>query len=367
MAGAIRLKALLRQRHWQTYRTFCAEYDKVAETIDEDLVGTWPSRAQLHRWLSGDLKGLPYPDHCRILEGMFPGWTAEQLFTPIEDDENDELPAVPLPRRAPTPASELITTIAAGLKAPQVERTDWGVGLAPSELGDMDAADMVQAGHNDGPAEALGRRLINLGRVRRLSAEETRQLATLAGQIVNLGLDVTIEIESSGQATVTYRHELLNLSTKPVGRISHELWFEYTDGSLRLAPVNQRGQQLLIKEKHGAPNLANFSIHISPEIGVGEMGVVEFVCEGPRFIQEHYWRQCMMRYVRHLNIELHHHGVQLVTCSAVEEYTDGTEANIDDSIIRENNGNDVMLTVARDYLRPNQYVTLRWEVGHEPA
>ena len=67
---------------------------------------------------------------------------------------------------------------------------------------------MAQAGHNDGPAEALGRRRINLGRVRRLSAEETRQLATLAGQIVNLGLDVTIEIESSGRATVATADEL---------------------------------------------------------------------------------------------------------------------------------------------------------------
>jgi hypothetical protein len=66
---SIRLKHLLRERHWQTHRTFCMEYDKVAKAVDPTLVGTWPSRAQLHRWLSGDLKGMPYPDHCRILEG----------------------------------------------------------------------------------------------------------------------------------------------------------------------------------------------------------------------------------------------------------------------------------------------------------
>jgi hypothetical protein len=76
------LKVLLRQRHWQTYATFCAEYDKVASTVDPRLIGTWPSRAQHHRWLSGSLIGLPYPDHCRILEKMFPGWSAAQLFEP---------------------------------------------------------------------------------------------------------------------------------------------------------------------------------------------------------------------------------------------------------------------------------------------
>jgi hypothetical protein len=80
------LKFLLRQRHWQTYRTFCQEYDNAAKSVDPRLVGTWPSRAQLHRWISGELKGLPYGDHCRILERMFPGWSAEQLFGigPIE-------------------------------------------------------------------------------------------------------------------------------------------------------------------------------------------------------------------------------------------------------------------------------------------
>src|SRR5215213_4268224 len=66
----VRLKDVLRSRHWQVYRTFCREYDNAAKVIDSDLVGTWPSRAQLHRWLKGDLKGLPYPDHCRVLERM---------------------------------------------------------------------------------------------------------------------------------------------------------------------------------------------------------------------------------------------------------------------------------------------------------
>ncbi|GHE39266.1 hypothetical protein GCM10017673_47130 [Streptosporangium violaceochromogenes] len=78
----ILLKTLLQQRHWQTYRTFCKEYDKAAKAVDSTLQGKWPSRAQLHRWLSGELKGLPYSDHCRVLETMFPGRTVEELFSP---------------------------------------------------------------------------------------------------------------------------------------------------------------------------------------------------------------------------------------------------------------------------------------------
>src|SRR3712207_6329532 len=85
-----RLSVLLRQHRWHSYSVFRSQYDKVAREIDSDLVGTWPSRAQFQRWLKGDLKGLPYPDHCMILERMLPGWTAEQLFAHIEDGERIE-------------------------------------------------------------------------------------------------------------------------------------------------------------------------------------------------------------------------------------------------------------------------------------
>jgi len=86
MPQPIALKVLLRERHWQNYAVFCVEYDKAAQRVDPGLVRTYPSRAQLHRWLTGALRGLPYPDHCRVLEEMFPGWTAAQLFHPAPPD-----------------------------------------------------------------------------------------------------------------------------------------------------------------------------------------------------------------------------------------------------------------------------------------
>jgi hypothetical protein len=74
------LKALLRERHIQEHRTFCREYDKVARTIDIGLVGTYPSKATFYRWLSGDIRGLPHPSPCRVLEKLLPGWSAAELF-----------------------------------------------------------------------------------------------------------------------------------------------------------------------------------------------------------------------------------------------------------------------------------------------
>ena len=111
METAVKLRDLLRDRHWQNYRSFCLQYDRAAQEIDSSYIGTYPSRAQLHRWQAGGLKGLPYPHHCQVLEAMFPGVTAAEMFessTPLV-----EVPAQRIePRRAPSSAdgTMLVTT-----------------------------------------------------------------------------------------------------------------------------------------------------------------------------------------------------------------------------------------------------------------
>jgi hypothetical protein len=103
------LKVLLQQRHLQTHRAFCREYDRVAAKADPTLRGGWPSKAQFYRWLSGELVGIPYPDHCRILEKMFPDWKVDQLFQ-LYDGGIDFIPEPPTkPEQAPgsTPVAQV--------------------------------------------------------------------------------------------------------------------------------------------------------------------------------------------------------------------------------------------------------------------
>jgi hypothetical protein len=93
------LKALLRARHWQKHATFIREWDKAARAIDPQLKGSWPRHAQFYRWLRGDLRELPYPDSCRILESMFPEYSVKDLFRPCSSEtikklaRNSEPPA----------------------------------------------------------------------------------------------------------------------------------------------------------------------------------------------------------------------------------------------------------------------------------
>jgi hypothetical protein len=80
------LSALVKRRHLK-YESFRDEYRKTA--IDVAPHDRAPSRAQYYRWLSGQLKGgTPYPDACRVLEAMFPPWTAADLFGPYSADRH---------------------------------------------------------------------------------------------------------------------------------------------------------------------------------------------------------------------------------------------------------------------------------------
>ncbi|MGH4009553.1 MAG: hypothetical protein ACRDTH_15620 [Pseudonocardiaceae bacterium] len=107
-AKPIVLKVLLQHRHLQTHRAFCREHDRVATKANPTLRGRWPSKAQFYRWLSGELVGLPYPDHCRILERMFPDWKVDQLFQ-TNDGGIDFVPEPPPLAKAPTvqPVSQI--------------------------------------------------------------------------------------------------------------------------------------------------------------------------------------------------------------------------------------------------------------------
>ncbi|MGW4247972.1 hypothetical protein [Nocardia sp. NPDC004722] len=79
------LKSLLQDRHLQGYSDFVAEYKKVARRVDSKLVEQAPGKAQYYKWLSGELHAVPRGHHCRVLEAMFPGWTADMLFQEAAD------------------------------------------------------------------------------------------------------------------------------------------------------------------------------------------------------------------------------------------------------------------------------------------
>lgn len=89
------LAVLLQAKGLHRYGSFRAAYDKAARAVDRQLSGSTPSRAQFYRWLTGELRGLPHPDHCRVLEHMLAGYSMQQLF------ERCPAGSVPAPAIAP--------------------------------------------------------------------------------------------------------------------------------------------------------------------------------------------------------------------------------------------------------------------------
>ncbi|MGY1945001.1 DUF5919 domain-containing protein [Nocardia asiatica] len=119
------LKALLQQRHLQTVSAFNREYDRIADKLEPELVGAGPKKAQFYRWLSGGLTSLPYPHHRRVLEAMFPGRSAEELFEDCADPSDVRMDRLVRSR----PSNHM-----ADVEAIFANRTDFLHAMPPREL-----------------------------------------------------------------------------------------------------------------------------------------------------------------------------------------------------------------------------------------
>jgi hypothetical protein len=137
------LAVLLEERGLHRYGSFCAAYRKAANGLDKQLANSVPSRAQFHRWLIGELRRLPYTDHCRVLEQMLPGYSAQQLLAPCPDR------TVPAPVRAAPGTTAAATSSAApplgmaGVVAAFASRTEFTAKVDPISL--FDSARRVRA------------------------------------------------------------------------------------------------------------------------------------------------------------------------------------------------------------------------------
>jgi hypothetical protein len=361
----VRLKDVLRSKHWQAYRAFCREYDRAAESFDDKLIGSWPSRAQLHRWLAGDLKGLPYPDHCLILERMLPEWTAQELFSICE-------PAA-CPQRLTEADSERYAagverSIASGLAAPGAVVKEWG-GTSAETRGQVRAVRSLQmrvgseSPSGDEPlSELMARKVLILGQVQRLPPDEIAQLSALAGNLVDLSVTIDLNIAPGGVCEVTYRYHLLNLTENPVVRMTRDLWFQHSRGRLDLTVLPESDRNIAIQRLHSAENIAKFALQVSPPVLPGDSIKFGYTCAGGAFEKDYYWRQAVARYTRQFTLNVRHQGVgPLGGFAAIEELPDGTEKHGTEAVSWSYDANDIVMTYTLDYLRPNQYATLRWE------
>ncbi|ORX13071.1 hypothetical protein [Mycobacterium xenopi] len=74
------LRELLRQRHLHEFSAFAAEYRRIARDLGLPRDAEPPTKATYYYWLSGQMRGTPRGYHCLVLEQMFAGWTAKDLF-----------------------------------------------------------------------------------------------------------------------------------------------------------------------------------------------------------------------------------------------------------------------------------------------
>ncbi|MFF8638997.1 hypothetical protein ACF052_32950 [Streptomyces pilosus] len=97
------LRQLVEERHLTTYKAFEVQFSRAARRLateagDPRLASVVVSSRQFDRWMGGELKQLPRPDTCRILEELL-GRAARDLFS--------QASAAPSPASSSSPAHML--------------------------------------------------------------------------------------------------------------------------------------------------------------------------------------------------------------------------------------------------------------------
>lgn len=83
-----------------TYRKFNERFTRTGiELFGRNPNNPTCGEPQFRRWTAGKLVGLPGAETCAILERMFPGCTAEQLFAPPSEVIDPQVPAYDLEER----------------------------------------------------------------------------------------------------------------------------------------------------------------------------------------------------------------------------------------------------------------------------
>ncbi|NUS72861.1 MAG: hypothetical protein HOQ05_05575 [Corynebacteriales bacterium] len=340
------LKGLLHQRHLQTYANFARAYEKAAAELDPEISNTYPSRSQFHRWLDGKIKSLPYANHCRVLEQMFPGWSAAQL-----------LAAEPIvPHQQVATVSGLVDMVTSELGTPTSTNVSWEqknenipFNHAPVAISDE--------------ASGVARKLVMLARAKRWKERDLRQLARLHGHVVETDLRTDIDINQDGNVSIIYRRELLNLTDRPVRRLVTQTWGEHVPGRIEINPGTNSDRNIKITRIHETKTHLRYACDINPPIAPGEMGAIGIESTGFRLVSDHYWCLAIPRYTKQLTIQILHRGLKRLTeCHSFQELENGEQRSADNGLIWNHIQDGVTILQTCDYLNPGQTITVRWNL-----
>ncbi|WP_131764612.1 helix-turn-helix domain-containing protein [Candidatus Protofrankia californiensis] len=197
------------------------------------------------------------------------------------------------------------------------------------------------------------------------TASVTPPAGGTVGDVEDRSLTIDIEVADDGWATLTYRHELYNATATPFTRLNRELWFETTNGPLQIEALPSPDRNIIVQRIHDTKLSARFACQIFPAIQPGESAIVGYRSTGGRFVYDHYWRQSIVRPTGTLTIRLRHQGVTVLTrCTATEDRPDGSEISATDGLSFSRDETGVVIELTRRNLRPNQFVTLRWDTAH---
>ncbi len=299
---------------------------------------------------------------------MFPSWTVRQLFQPVQAKRSDLLQFSATTKPSD---SSIFETLIQRIRDPGCDEGIWtknrdarlqiatqpGLCLIPDDRRSLSRSELNSF------EKQVGKKLILLAQHLRMSTAELESIAQLTHHVLELETAITIDVAVGGQAVVEYDRLILNLMDHPISRLSWDIWFKNTYANVNVTPGASNSRNTRIAVMHDTANLAKFASLISPPVEPGDTARVSYVCRGGSFTDSLYWRQNIPRHTRHFTLTIRHCSPdRLVGCAAIEEFPDGSERSAMECLIWDTSDEVHLLRLTRDYLKPGQAMTLRWEI-----
>jgi len=105
-------------------------------------------------------------------------------------------------------------------------------------------------------------------------------------QTAELTMDVDVELAADGTTWVTYRHTVLNLTDRPLDRLSRRLTFPRAEGSLTITSVPDLVRTVTIEDVCDHGRFATFTCRLSPPIPPLDTATVAYRCRSLRYVTD---------------------------------------------------------------------------------
>jgi transcriptional regulator with XRE-family HTH domain len=105
--------------------------------------------------------------------------------------------------------------------------------------------------------------------------------------LAEVATGIEVELGPGGRPSVTYRHNVVNTTGRPIDRLTRSLTFPAREGTLAIVPLPGSAHDFTIEDLDDAGTFATFTCRMTKPIRPGDVAVIAYRCSSTRYVRDH--------------------------------------------------------------------------------